>query len=147
MRLWYNFIIADTPKTKEVLHGSHGWADVRDIAEAHVRGLEKDVLGGERILVHEGPFIWQEFSEWTDLRSLFEDQKHPDGTFAVVDIVQDLAPSTWPRHNIPKGFPLENSVYKIRFNQEKQEKLLGLRFRTKEETTKDILEDFSKRGW
>lgn len=63
MKLWYNFVIADTPKTKEVLHGSHGWVDARDVAEAHVRGLEKEELGGERVIVHEGPFIWQEFGE------------------------------------------------------------------------------------
>lgn len=59
--MWYNIIIADTPKTKEVLHRCHGWVDVRDLAEAHVRSLEREEIGGERVIVHEGSFVWQEF--------------------------------------------------------------------------------------
>ncbi|TEB29189.1 D-lactaldehyde dehydrogenase [Coprinellus micaceus] len=125
MRYWYHFIIANTPKTAEMLHGSHGWVDVRDVAEAHARSFERADLGGERVIVYAGPFIWQEF----------------------VDIVNKIAPSVWPGHEILKGFPIEEKAYRVRYSTEKQEKLLGLKYHTKEETTRDILEDFKKRGW
>lgn len=70
MGYWYNIIVANTPKTKEVLHSSHGWADVRDIAEAHVRSLENEDIGGERVIVCAGPFIWQEFGEHSQVQLL-----------------------------------------------------------------------------
>jgi hypothetical protein len=35
----------------------------------------------------------------------------------------------------------------IKYDNSKQAGILGIKFRTKLETTKDILEDFSKRGW
>ena len=35
----------------------------------------------------------------------------------------------------------------LTYDNSKQAGILGIKFRTKLETTKDILEDFSKRGW
>lgn len=63
--------------------------------------------------------------------------------------MNEIAPRVWPGHEVPKGFPLEeeDKVYKVKYRREKQDKLLGLKFRTKEETTRDILEDFAKREW
>lgn len=45
-------------KSEEVLctQGSC-WVDVRDIAEAHVRSLEKEAAGGERIIVSVGTSV------------------------------------------------------------------------------------------
>lgn len=72
-----------------------------------------------------------------------------DGRVKSVDIVKEVAPSVWPGHETPIGFPLgdKEKVYKVGYSKAKQERLLGLRFRTKEETTKDILKDFAKRRW
>lgn len=39
----------------------HGWVDVRDVAEAHVRSLEARDAGGERIIVSAGGFVWQDW--------------------------------------------------------------------------------------
>lgn len=38
------------------------WIDVRDLAAAHVRALERAVAGGERIIVAAGSYKWQDFS-------------------------------------------------------------------------------------
>lgn len=70
-------------------------------------------------------------------------------TIWLVDIARELAPAVWPGHNVPEGFPLDDKekVYRVRYSKEKQGRLLGLKLRTKEETTRDILEDFARRGW
>ena len=47
-------VVADSPKTKEALSDSQGWADVRDTALCHVLALEKDAAGGQRILTVAG---------------------------------------------------------------------------------------------
>lgn len=39
------------------------WIDVRDLAEAHTRALEKAEAGGERIIVCVEPFVWQDWSK------------------------------------------------------------------------------------
>ena len=54
MRIWYEQILADTPKTKEGLSGSQGWVDVRDTALGHVLALEKEAAGGQRIITSGG---------------------------------------------------------------------------------------------
>ena len=53
---------------------------------------------------------------------------------------------------IQRGFPEINQVegdpvYMTTYDNSKQASILGIKFRTKLETTKDTLEDFSKRGW
>jgi hypothetical protein len=57
-------------------------------------------------------------------------------------------------HKLPRGFPditqLEGDLepeYMITYDQSKQASILGIKFRTKRETLKDTLEDFSRRGW
>ena len=53
-------------------------------------------------------------------------------------------------HKIQPGFPeitQDEPVYMFIYDNSKQASILGINFRTKLETTKDILEDFSKRGF
>ena len=54
MGMWYKMIVADSPKTKEILSGSNSWVDVRDTALGHVLALEKDAAGGQRIITANG---------------------------------------------------------------------------------------------
>ena len=70
----------------------------------------------------------------------------------IVDAANSLSPSPLPSHKFQLGFPeitqVEGEpVYMITYDNSKQADILGIKFRTKLETTKDILEDFSKRGW
>ena len=59
-RTWYDTVL-DTPldRAKEELGlaSSNGWVDVRDVAEAIARVLERDEAGGERIIVSAGTFV------------------------------------------------------------------------------------------
>jgi nucleoside-diphosphate-sugar epimerase len=40
---------------------SNAWVDVRDVADAHVKSLQKDEAGSERIIVCGGSWTWQDF--------------------------------------------------------------------------------------
>ncbi|KAJ3501157.1 hypothetical protein NMY22_g19021 [Coprinellus aureogranulatus] len=105
----------------------YAWVDVRDIAEAHVRSLEKEEAGGERIIVSSGSYIWQ---EW-------------------IDTVNKVAPDT-VKDTLPKGFPeltASEVTHLVNFANAKSEKVLGMAYRTKEDTVIDVLEDNKARGW
>ncbi|KAK0484420.1 hypothetical protein IW261DRAFT_1456425 [Armillaria novae-zelandiae] len=98
----------------------HGWVDVRDLAEAHVRALEVEAAGGERILVSAGSCVWQ---DW---------------------LIATQSVST--SRVLPKPVP-GDIKYAIVFDTSKEKRLLGLKFRTIEESARDILSDFDSRGW
>lgn len=55
---WYNTVVSQDMDGKSLESlakvGNGGWADVRDVAEAHVLALEKEAAGGERIIVSAG---------------------------------------------------------------------------------------------
>ncbi|KAF8880900.1 hypothetical protein CPB84DRAFT_1792190 [Gymnopilus junonius] len=128
LKSWYDNVVADTPKTKDALSFSSGWVDVRDTSLAHVLALEKEAAGGERIISTGGSFSYQ---EW-------------------INVANSLPPPVYPSHKLPTGIPeLFNSetVYNVVYDKSKEEKILGIKFHTKEETTKDTLEDFARRGW
>ena len=54
LQIWYEKVVADSPKTKEALSESNSWVDVRDTALGHVLALEKDAAGGQRIITAAG---------------------------------------------------------------------------------------------
>ena len=54
LQIWYERVVADSPKTKEILSETNSWVDVRDTALGHVLALEKDAAGGERIITSTG---------------------------------------------------------------------------------------------
>ncbi|KAH9486118.1 Putative uncharacterized oxidoreductase [Psilocybe cubensis] len=128
LALWYDYVVKGSIKSKEALADSNSWVDVRDIALAHAIALENKEAGGERIIINEGGYIWQ---EW-------------------LSIANSITPSPLPSRAFLLGFPeiLEgNPVSKFRFQKSKEEQILGIKFYTKAETTKDILDDFARRGW
>ncbi|RXW23027.1 hypothetical protein EST38_g2830 [Candolleomyces aberdarensis] len=135
LKVWYDFVYspsASSAKPKEAFELSNSWVDVRDLADAHVLALEKVEAGGERIIVTQGAYVWQ---EWLDIAnalpsSLVEKSSSP----------------------LPKGFPEitaqpQSLTYKIRYDTAKKQRILGVKYRTKEETTRDTVEDFVSRGW
>ena len=70
----------------------------------------------------------------------------------IVDAANSFSPSPLPSHKFQTGFPEINQVeggpvYMVKYDNSKQDSILGVKFRGKLETAKDILEDFSKRGW
>ena len=70
----------------------------------------------------------------------------------IVDAANSFSPSPLLSHKFQIGFPeitqVEGEpVYMVKYDNSKQACILGIKFRTKLETTKDMLEDFAKRGW
>ncbi|KAJ3506177.1 hypothetical protein NMY22_g17339 [Coprinellus aureogranulatus] len=127
--IWHSIVLSPGDKDKERLGNAQGyaWVDVRDIAEAHVRSLEKEEAGGERIIVSSGSYIWQ---EW-------------------IDAVNNIAPASL-KGTLPKGFPELTAgevTHLVNFANAKSEKVLGMTYRTKENTAQNILEDVKARGW
>ena len=65
-------------------------------------------------------------------------------SFVSVNVAHRLYPS------LPAGHPSYDpttAVHLTSYAPEKERKLLGVKFRTIEETTQDTLDDFKARGW
>ena len=52
-------------------------------------------------------------------------------------------------HELPKGEPslTEGHQYILNYDTNKAEKVFGIKYRSREETARDMLVDFEKRGW
>ncbi|KAF5377008.1 hypothetical protein D9615_007321 [Tricholomella constricta] len=124
-RMWYEAVLVDG-KSKDFLTVQGAiYVDVRDAAEAHVLALEKEAAGGERIIINAG-----------------------DGKIGVIDVANALSPSPIPSHTpLPVGYPGVPWKSPGEFDNAKGARILGLKYRTKEELTRDTLADFEKRGW
>jgi len=112
---------------EELVTIGSGWVDVRDLAEAHALALVKEAAGGERIITSAGEWVWQ---DW-------------------IDVANSLSPSPIPSHTLSRGTPggAVNIVYKVKYDTSKSDRILGLKYRTKEELVRDTLADFEARGW
>ncbi|KAG5641705.1 hypothetical protein DXG03_004409 [Asterophora parasitica] len=123
-RQWYETVLVDG-KSKDFLtvQGS-AYIDVRDVAESHVLALEKEAAGGERIIISAGTF------------------------YLPVNAANALSPSPIPSHTpLPVGYPDVATKDPVKYDTTKGARILGLKYRTKEELTRDTLADFEKRGW
>jgi len=72
--------------------------------------------------------------------------------FFTVDAANSLKPNPLPTHKFQKGLPelLQNGkekVIHITFDKSKEERILGIKFKTLLETTRDTMENFASRGW
>jgi len=124
MLLWYNTVVLG--KSLDTVVGqSSSWVDVRDLAVAHVKALEKDAAGGERIIISSAPFIWQDWIKAAHSSSPLFPHWHPAGDPALkID-----------------------TVYMLDYDTTKADKLLGMEYRDMAESTKDILGDFDQKQW
>ncbi|KAJ3517035.1 hypothetical protein NLJ89_g748 [Agrocybe chaxingu] len=130
LQVWYDMVASGSPKTKEALSQSPAWVDVRDTALAHVLALNNEAAGAERILTvsdFEGVCYWQ---KW-------------------IDTVNNLKPNPHPSHKFIFGYPeiAQEKVVLATLDKSKEERIFGIKFKTMEETAKDTLEDFARRGW
>ncbi|KAF4623189.1 hypothetical protein D9613_001339 [Agrocybe pediades] len=127
LKLWYDTLTGEPAKTRDQLKASFTWVDVRDTALAHILALEKAEAGGERIITAAGPCLWQEWLE------------------AANSLPQSQRPA-----NLPVGYPdiLEGErTYLANWDLSKEARILGIKFHSKAETTKDTIENFKERGW
>jgi len=126
---WYEAVCKNSQNDEAVAASLNSWVDVRDIAEAHAIALEKPEAGGERILFAAGPYTWQDF----------------------IDAAKNVAPSLGlDASKLSKGVsnydPSKVTHYRY-YSTEKREKILGIKVKSKEESTRDTLADFKARGW
>ncbi|KAJ7617968.1 D-lactaldehyde dehydrogenase [Roridomyces roridus] len=116
---FYDMLTKPNPNPSVLLTGSC-WVDVRDLGRAHVLALLKSEVAGQRIIVSEGPWVWQ---DWLD-----------------------AAP---PSDKYQKGNPGsgKNVVHHIMYDARRSVEVLGMKYRTTAETTKDTVADWEARGW
>ncbi|KAF8155219.1 NAD-P-binding protein [Mycena galopus ATCC 62051] len=96
------------------------WADVRDVALAHVRALEREEAGGERIIINAGTFAWQ---DWLDAAPA--DSKYMKGTPGAG----------------------KDAVHLFQFKNDKSIRILGMEYRSMEDTAAATIADYKTRGW
>ncbi|KAJ7311769.1 hypothetical protein DFH08DRAFT_897584 [Mycena albidolilacea] len=110
--------------TKPGAAGTGGgcWVDVRDIALAHVRALQKQAAGGERIIVAAGAFKWQ---DWLDAAPV-------------------SSKSTYQRGTPGAG---KDAVHPVRHDTRKSIRILGMEYRSMAETAAAVLDDYERREW
>ncbi|KAG5719285.1 NADPH-dependent methylglyoxal reductase GRE2 [Termitomyces sp. T112] len=128
LRQWYDAVLGNNQNETFLKVQGSAYIDVRDVAEAHTLALEKEAAGGERIIISAGSYVWQ---DW-------------------LDVARSLSPSPIPSHpDLPVGFPGAGATAKppVRYDTSKAQRILGLKYRTKVEVTRDTLADFERRGW
>lgn len=61
--LFYTIVLnsSSTPNRSTLLTPANNWVDVRNVADAHAEAIIRDNAGGERFLISNGPYTWQEF--------------------------------------------------------------------------------------
>jgi len=125
---FYKIVIkGEVTNMDSLIHGGSSWVDVRDLGLAHSLALEKEAAGGQRIIVSSGPHIWQ---EW-------------------ILSANALNPPIY--ENLFKGnATYDPKIHQSLFNYDtaKSDRILGLKYRTKDETAKDVMADFKlNRNW
>jgi len=108
--------------------GVHLWVDVRDVAEAHVAAFEKPDAANKRFFVTAGYFSNKELCQI--IKKNFPDFK-------------DLPSDSTPGGDYPEGTP-EKGLYT--YNNKRSIDILGLKYKTFEQSIVDSVKSFQKKG-
>ncbi|KZT73630.1 NAD(P)-binding protein [Daedalea quercina L-15889] len=128
MRIWFQATIKGTddsgiPQEKEFFTKfGMTWIDVRDAAEALIVAGEKEQAAGERIIISNGPWKGQD--------------------------LLNAARKYYPQ--VPVGdetYHPATATHLTTFDTSKADRLLGVKYRTLEDSTRDIIEQFKGKGW
>ncbi|KAI0674155.1 NAD(P)-binding protein [Trametes maxima] len=122
MRDWYLNVIEGRLDNDAVVNLGAGWVDVRDIAQAHVLALLKSEAGGNRFIITPGAYKWQ---DW----------------LSVTHRVEPSLPEGNPHYDPSKA------KHVLKYKNSKAVGILGIKFRSLEETAKDTVQDIKARGW
>ncbi|KAI0926024.1 hypothetical protein AcW1_008303 [Taiwanofungus camphoratus] len=122
MHDWFHSVFKGTKDAKTLSTVGSCWIDVRDLAEAHVLAIKRQEAGGERIIISQGPWKWQ---DWVNAA-------RSDGVNVSVS---------------DETYNPKTAVHHIMYDTAKAEKLLGLKYRSIKQSTHDMVEDFKARGW
>ena len=108
--------------------GVHLWVDVRDVAEAHVAAFEKPDAANQRFFTTAGYFSNREICNI--IKKNFPQFK-------------DLPSESTPGGGYPKGTS-DEGLYG--YNNERSIEILGLKYRTLEESIIDSIKSFQAKG-
>ncbi|KAL6706537.1 Glycine-rich RNA-binding protein 2, mitochondrial [Coniothyrium glycines] len=108
--------------------GVHLWVDVRDVAEAHVAAFEKPDAANKRFFTTAGYFSNKEICQI--IKKNFPEFK-------------DLPSDSTPGGDYPEGTP-DKGLYG--YNNKRSIEILGLKYKTLEESITDTVESFKKKG-
>ncbi|KAI0754743.1 NAD(P)-binding protein [Daedaleopsis nitida] len=114
---WYKLAIKEEGD-RTVLGDQGPWADARDFADATLAALTKPEAGGERFVISAGLFTWK---LW------------------VAQVRRILGK---PFNDIS-----EEVVFDAIFDSKKSRAVLGIQYRSMEETARFVVEDLRARGW
>ncbi|KAL1751107.1 hypothetical protein FB107DRAFT_222671 [Schizophyllum commune] len=128
---WYKTVVEEDAggKSEQALTTQAScWVDVRDLGQVHELALSKEAASEKRVIASAGPFTWQDF----------------------IDAASKVKPNGLTNHpKLAKGAVNTPKPDKINVNYDTTTvtKDLGFTFMSIEQSTKDTLEDFEKRGW
>lgn len=123
MHEWFHTVFKGAKDTNTLAQLGNCWIDVRDLGEAHVKAIQVPEAANERIIVSAGTYKWQ---DW-------------------VSAAHSLRPSLVPEGNT--SYDPTKAVHMIQYDTTKEAKIFGLKFRSKLDTTRDLIADFEARGW
>ncbi|KAH9487453.1 Ketoreductase azaE [Psilocybe cubensis] len=121
-QMWYNHIVDLVDE--EGVNGTFVYVDVRDVAEAHMLSITKEAAGGERFVLSAGSSGYQ---------------KMRDTVFA-------LKPEYYTSGLLPRGNPDVQGEPLITTNTTKAEDILGIKYKTLEETIENTLAGYEVNG-
>lgn len=158
---WYNIVHKDGLKAGGGLAGQGScWVDVRDLAEVHALALTTEAAAGERTIISAGtpkPLFGYvvDFSRshvrpvrlarlgYVSYSPIVLSTPGLKRVFKTVNIANSLSPNPIPRGETKDFSP----IYRIQYDTTKAARIFGLKYRTREEVTRDILADIERRGW
>ncbi|CAL1708192.1 unnamed protein product [Somion occarium] len=59
--MFYDLVVNGKADKDTLVNDGVFWADVRDVARAHILALQVEQAGGKRLIINAGPFKWQDF--------------------------------------------------------------------------------------
>lgn len=125
-KVWFDLFF-NPELFKQDLYFAGNWADVRDIAAAHVKALEKEETANERILVTAGAVSNQEF---------IEAAKRAAASLGIKGVQTGI-----------KDYNPANVNSRVLYSEEKRKKILGIEMTSVDDSVKDAIANFRDRGW
>jgi len=127
LRMWYDAVLIEGFKSEDYLckQGSC-FVHVRVLAAAHMKSLEIEKAGGERIIVSAGPFVW---NDW-------------------IKVAHSVRPSIPSHFKLAQGYPeFKPQEYLVRYDTAKEASILAIDHTGADVLTRETLNDFGRRGW
>ncbi|KAH9487420.1 Putative NADPH-dependent methylglyoxal reductase GRP2 [Psilocybe cubensis] len=123
VQVWYEFVAMDQPE--EYLQATLSYVDIGDVTLAHVEALKKEAAGGQRIILSSGCMTWQDARNDLFMRK----------------------PEYYTSGILKRGNPELRGKVMFTFNSTKAQDILGIKYRTWDETMAATMDEFEKRGF